>query len=252
MFLVSTTAGEVPSVPFINELDSIHRTLSHSDENRMKNAIEIDTFGSKPLFWTYPSASKTKLEAAKVTPAESGMIYMSNLTLEIEPVILSIGLDSALMSWRVYVTTRDFLLISSSSCARAYNLVGRFLRAVRSRKHATGVKVVLLDLDDCDMDDADEDNGTMNTGAAYNRTDMTSAKSSMSSILQCLSYWDRRHEWSGVSQLSASMSANDTDPSAEETTAVPHDGALLSVSYGEQGISKGNHMNGVLSGRKEI
>ncbi len=32
-----------------------------------------------------------------------------------------------------------------------------------------GVKVVLLDLDDCDMDDAEEDNGTMDIDTAYNR-----------------------------------------------------------------------------------
>ncbi len=33
----------------------------------------------------------------------------------------------------------------------------------------TGIKVVLLDLDDCDMDDANEYNSTMDINAAYNR-----------------------------------------------------------------------------------
>ncbi|PBK98177.1 hypothetical protein ARMGADRAFT_569547 [Armillaria gallica] len=56
MFLVSTTAGQVLSVPFINKLDSIQRTLGHSDENRTQSAIKIDTFGGKPLLGTCPSA----------------------------------------------------------------------------------------------------------------------------------------------------------------------------------------------------
>ncbi len=36
MFLVFTTAGQVLSVPFTNELGSIRRTLRHSDYNGLR------------------------------------------------------------------------------------------------------------------------------------------------------------------------------------------------------------------------
>ncbi|KAK0421597.1 hypothetical protein EV421DRAFT_970415 [Armillaria borealis] len=130
IILVSTTGGQVLSVPFINELGSIHRTLSHSDENRrpvLPCSLLVQDYGRE--------GSRVWAFLVKATAAESELIYGSNLTLEIE-VMLPFPPKPTLTSWPIYSTTGGCLSISSSSYARAYNLIGGFLRAVRSCKHA--------------------------------------------------------------------------------------------------------------------